>query len=967
MAPCLLPHKSVGKHAGDLSLTHNLPNDTAAQKLLRLVEQLVHELHPEFKIPSVHLNHSLQNTLGIDSLGRSELLSRIETEFEVQINEALFFEAETVSDLLKLLKKPGPILAETQEIPVITPLEMTPAPAQASTLIEVMDWHLERRPDSIYLHFYPIDRPPETLTYRELNTRSQQVASHLIARGLRSGQTVALMIPSSLSFFECFFGILRAGGIPVPLYPPDRMSQIEEHVLRQSRILANSQVRFLITSSEIKKFQPYLKSFVPQLEDFFTPDEFMTEWDRHPISDFAIPDFTIPDIDSDLSFGNDIALLQYTSGSTGSPKGVTLTHANLLANIRAMGDVVEATSSDIFVSWLPLYHDMGLIGACLGTLYYGGQLIHMPPQAFLARPIRWLRAIDHHRGTLSAAPNFGYELCARKISEAEMQDLNLSSWRAAFNGAEPVSWATLQRFSQKFVKKGFHPHAMMPVYGLAENSVGLAFPPLDRGPRMDCIDRDEFFKTGQAKPTSLENPITPPLLYVSNGFPLPHHRIRIVNDLDQEVAERQNGHLHFRGPSATSGYFHNFSENRKLFHENWLDSGDTAYIADGEIFITGRSKDVIIRAGRHLFPYEIEETVGDLRHIRKGCVAVFGSNDPETGTERLIVAAERLAEESDAEIRAEINHLVMNEIGSPPDEIILLKPRSIPKTPSGKIRRSTCRELYEQGQLGKKHSTFEQFFRLTWAGLRFRLGRFFYETLLILYGVYSWLIAILMGLCAIPGLLLFSSFETRYRHVHFWARLAFRLTGISVTVHGLENILQKQNFILVANHASYLDGILLTAIIPIPIRFVAKRELSRRFLVGWILNRLGSLFVERFETEKALSDTQTIVDALHQKDSVAFFPEGRLMRTAGLQNFFLGAFIASCQSQVPVLPLSIQGTRMILRDGNWRAHPGKITITISSPLFPKQNNWAEALYLRKTAREKILRHCGEIDFRDRTL
>lgn len=946
-----------------------MTHDTATQKLLQLVEQLVHELHPELKISSVQLNHSLQNTLGIDSLGRSELLSRIETEFYIEINETLFFEAETISDLIKLIKKPEPLLAKIQARPVIASLELTPAPEQAKTLIEVMDWHLARRPESIYLHFYPTDRPPETLTYRELNARSQRVASQLMKRGLKSGQTVALMLPSSLSFFECFFGILRAGGIAVPLYPPDRMSQIEEHILRQSRILANSQARFLIATHEIKKFQPYLKSFVPQLEDFYVTNHEANELTPSSISD----------LDSELISETDIALLQYTSGSTGHPKGVTLTHANLLANIRAMGEVIEASSSDIFVSWLPLYHDMGLIGACLGTLYYGGQLIHMPPQAFLARPIRWLRAIDHHRGTLSAAPNFGYELCTRKILEAEMQDLNLSSWRAAFNGAEPVSWSTIQRFTQKFVNQGFHPQAMMPVYGLAENSVGLAFPPLDRGPRIDYIDRDEFFKTGHAKAISLETSTTPPLSYVSNGFALPHHRIRIVNDVDQEIPERENGHLQFLGPSSTSGYFHNTTENRKLFHEKWLDSGDTAYIADGEVFITGRAKDVIIRAGRHLFPYEIEEIVGDLPHIRKGCVAVFGSSDAETGTERLIVAAEQLTRESPNQdinnnlnnlrtnLRAEINRIVMNEIGSPPDEIILLNPRSIPKTPNSKIRRSTCRELYEQGQLGQRRSTFQQFFRLSWTGVRLRLTRFFYETLLILYGIYSGLIAGLMGLCALPGLVLFSSFQARYRYVRFWARLAFRLAGISISVQGLENVAQKRHFILVANHASYLDGIVLSAIIETPLRFVAKRELSRNFLVGPILNRLGSLFVERLETEKALSDTQKIIQALKQGDTVAFFPEGRLTRLAGLQSFYLGAFIASCQSQVSVLPVSIQGTRTILPDGNWRARPGKIKITISAPLIPKENTWAEALRLRKSAREKILYDCGEIDLRDRTV
>ena len=197
---------------------------------------------------------------------------------------------------------------------------------------------------------------------------------------------------------------------------------------------------------------------------------------------------------------DDLALVQYTSGSTGQPKGVALTHRNLLANIRAMGQASAASGSDTFVSWLPLYHDMGLIGAWFGCMYFGVPLVVMSPQAFLIRPSRWLWAIHAHRATMSAGPNFAYELCLAKIRDDEIEGLDLSSWRLAYNGAEPVSAATIERFGDRFAPYGFRREAMTPVYGLAESSVGLAFPPLGRGPLIDRIRRDAFVRSGRAEP-----------------------------------------------------------------------------------------------------------------------------------------------------------------------------------------------------------------------------------------------------------------------------------------------------------------------------------------------------------------------------------------------------------------------------------------------------------------------------------
>ena len=278
-----------------------------------------------------------------------------------------------------------------------------------------------------------------------------------------------------------------------------------------------------------------------------------------------------------------------------------------------MGKAVQVTSTDVFVSWLPLYHDMGLIGAWLGSLYHAFPLVVMSPLTFLARPERWLWAIHKHRGTLSASPNFGYELCLRKIPDTALAGLDLSSWRMAFNGAEPVSPETIARFAQRFGQYGLRPQAMAPVYGLAECSVGLAFPPPGRGPLIDCIRRDSFMRTGHAEPAGSDEADVLRVTRMRAGR-FSGHEIRIVDATGRELGERVEGHLEFKGPSATSGYFRNPEQTRLLFHGEWLDSGDFAYMAEGDVYLTGRSKDIIIRAGRNIYPYELEECRG--RHPR---------------------------------------------------------------------------------------------------------------------------------------------------------------------------------------------------------------------------------------------------------------------------------------------------------------------------------------------------------------
>ena len=565
----------------------------AGGRLLKLVEAFVDESRPG-RAFAIALDSSFERDLGLDSLARVELLLRAERAFGVSLPEQALNAAETPRDLLRfVLSAHGAHhMFADRTVKALAVGGEQHAPERAPTLDAVLDWHLAQHPDQLHICLYGEEDTTRDISYRELAEGARAVAAGLLARGLEPHETVAIMLPTGLEYFHSFFGILLAGGVPVPIYPPLRLSQIEDHLRRHAAILANAGATILITVAEAKAVARLLGAQLDALRSVVTVPELMQAQGAPARVSLA---------------ADDIAFLQYTSGSTGTPKGVMLTHANLLANIRAMGAVTRAGAGDVFVSWLPLYHDMGLIGAWLGSLYLGMPLVIMSPVAFLTRPQRWLWAIHRHRGTLSAAPNFAYELCLHKIDERELEGLDLSSWRYAFNGAEPVSPATISGFQRRFARYGFKAEAMAPVYGLAESSVGLALRAPGRGPVIDRIERDIFVHSREARPVSTDDATA--LQFVGCGTPLPGHQVRVLGATGFELGERQEGRLEFKGPSSTRGYYRNAGETRKLFDGDWLDTGDYAYLAGGEIFLTGRVKDMIIRGGNPGKPPPVSQEI----------------------------------------------------------------------------------------------------------------------------------------------------------------------------------------------------------------------------------------------------------------------------------------------------------------------------------------------------------------------
>ena len=664
----------------------SVDSSTAERELLSLVRSLLEEIGSHEAAHKVELHSSLERDLGLGSLERVELLVRVESRFGRRLPDETAQTAESPSEWLKALSAAESSQASESRYPIRQPAEdAPPAPAEARSFTEVLRGHADAVPERVQVHLLE-ERWGQEISYGHLFHEASEVAAGLIASGLQRNDTVAIMLPTCAEFFYSFLGVMLAGGIAVPIYPPARPDKIEEYVRRQSLILQNAGVQFLISFDQVRAVSKVMGLSLPGRVELTT-----TQALQHRGRAAKTP----PVAAADAFF------IQYTSGSTGDPKGVVLTHDNVLANVRGIGWAVDARPDDAVVSWLPLYHDMGLIGSWLFSVYHGFPITVMSPLAFLSRPERWLWALSDSRGTLCPAPNFSFELCARKIQDEAIEGVDLSAWRVAINAGEPVLPDTLSRFAERFQSYGFRPESFVPCYGLAESSVALTFPPLNRPPRIDVIEREDFKVEGRAVQAPPDT--NDALRFVANGKPLPGHEVRIVDDEGQDVAERMQGRILFRGPSKTNGYFRNTAATDAVVdREGWMDSGDLGYLAESELYVTGRKKDCIIKAGHNIIPQEVELAAANAAGVRRGCVAAFGSVDPESGTERLVVVAEtRSANPSDPErIKTDIVRLVDEAIGLPPDHVELVPPQTVPKTSSGKIRRLESRTLYDNGQLG---------------------------------------------------------------------------------------------------------------------------------------------------------------------------------------------------------------------------------------------------------------------------
>ena len=567
-----------------------------------------------------------------------------------------------------------------------------------TTIVGLLCERARRSPERLTYVFLRDGETEETrLALGEIDRRARIVATTLQRMNAR-GERALLLYPTSDDFVTAFFGCLYAGVIAVPVPPlaPARMTRM---LPRLQAIAHDARAQLVLTMSHVCTLLPTLATAAPDLE--------MLRW---LATDTLAPDGAGEWIDRDLD-ADGIAFLQYTSGSTANPKGVAITHANILHNQASIQSRFASGEDMVHVSWLPLHHDMGLIGSLLGTLYSGGRAILMSPESFLQRPVRWLHAISRYRADVSGGPNFAFEHCVRRVTPEQRLSLDLASWSLAFTGAEPVRADTLQRFTDTFAPCGFRGEAFYPCYGLAESTLlatggARHAPPVVRAWRSDALERGLAVEAvGEDDPDNVRR-------LVSCGRSLDDQHIAIV---DHETGRgrdvRTVGEIWVSSPSVARGYWNQSEETGRTFcaqlsgvdDRRFLRTGDLGFLDEGELFVTGRLKELIIIDGRNHYPQDIEQTAEAADpSLQPGACAAFSVD--AAGEDRLVIVAEMQRRAPDRnngvdDIARAIRRAVAEIHGIEVHAVRLLKPGGILKTSSGKLRRLACRDAFLTGML----------------------------------------------------------------------------------------------------------------------------------------------------------------------------------------------------------------------------------------------------------------------------
>ena len=554
------------------------------------------------------------------------------------------------------------------------------------TLVDLLDRSVGDTVDRAEAGLRFVDRREEAkfFHWREIDEGARRVAGGLSALGVAKGERVALVYPTCPEFFFAFFGILRAGAVPVPLYPPVRLGRLDEYHRKTATMLGAAGARLVLADGKVR-------TVLGETMARARPELGCKTLDALP----AAEEVEVKVEESDL------ALVQFSSGTTVDPKPVALSHRAILAHAEALNSFwpddaasLEQGVRHTGVSWLPLYHDMGLIGCVFPALERRSVLTLLPPEVFVVRPATWLRAVSKYRATISVAPNFAYGLCVDKIRDEQLDGVDLSGWYVALNGAEQVSPNVLRAFQQRFRKWGFRPEALTPVYGLSEATLAVTFSDLHQSFRTERFDREQL-ALGLAMASDEGRELA------SVGRALPGTEVRIVGD-EGIVEEGRIGSVQARGPSIMQGYLGRPEATANALRDGWLDTGDQGFLFEGELFLTGRKKDILILRGRNHAPQDVEQAVQDLPGVRRGCVVAV-AHPPEDGDrEQLVLFVERAKEADAADLEAlpdRAIEAVLTVEGLVVDEVVVLDPGTLPRTSSGKLRRQEALKRWLEGRL----------------------------------------------------------------------------------------------------------------------------------------------------------------------------------------------------------------------------------------------------------------------------
>jgi len=520
----------------------------------------------------------------------------------------------------------------------------------------------------------------QTIRWSQLHSEALQVAAGLQARGVKPGDHVAVLGPTTRQLITTIQGIWLAGAALVTMPLPMRMGALEQFISQTRVRIRRSDTKILVIDSDIAGFIERIEGDPP----FVTLDELFSE------NNLSSVDYKRPP-----SSSKSLAILQFTSGSTSEPKGVMLSHEAVCNNLDGAWKAAAISRDEVIVSWLPLYHDMGLVGLLTIPMTIGCTLVQGAPQDFLARPLRWLQWISQYGGTGTAGPNFSYSLAARALRRTN-EELDLSHMRIWLNGAEPVDPETFRSFFTAGEKHGLSPKGAFPAFGMAEVCIAGCFPEPGAGLLTDWVDKAALEHDRLAVPVESDADGATELVLL--GKPVPGLEIEIIDCTTGEVcADRQVGELKITGNSLTSGYYEQPQETAELIVDGWLHTGDLAYTVDGSLVVCGRIKDVIIVGGRNVFPQDIEKVAGEVEGVRTGNVIAFGVEGRQ-GAQNIIVVAEARSADL-AEVARMTSSVVTDSVGIPPKRVILVEPGTVPKTSSGKLQRTACMQQFLEGTL----------------------------------------------------------------------------------------------------------------------------------------------------------------------------------------------------------------------------------------------------------------------------
>jgi fatty-acyl-CoA synthase len=514
------------------------------------------------------------------------------------------------------------------------------------------------------------------LPYAELADAAARSASALRARGVCDGERVCLLAPTTSELLVALFGVWQAGAVPVVLSLPRRMSDLDAFIEDVVSRVDTTKAKLLGVSQTLLDLAPPfdVDADVVRLEDLVAE------------AGSPAPDpLTDPDA---------LAYLQFTSGTTARSRAVALTHRHLIANLIAAREAARVDpTKDVFVSWLPLFHDMGLIGMLLGSVLFGTDLVLLPTEEFLGRPGAWIDAMSRYRGTITASPNFGYGLAARDLA-SKPRELDLTSWRIAANGAEPVDLETVAKFADAAQPYGFDPNAMCPMFGLAEATLAVSLARPDEPVHVEWVDREALETEALVRPVDAD--ADDARAFVACGYPIPGHEIAIKGPRDDTLDAGHVGEICVRGPSIMPGYWCDPEASDEALRDGWLHTGDLGFWTDHGLVVCGRMKDMIILGGRNLYPEDYEFHTEKVPGVRKGNVIAFAI--PEL--ERMVVVAETTASAGDAhDIARTTLEALRRSLPRGPEEVVMVPPGTLPKTSSGKRQRGTCRDRYASGEL----------------------------------------------------------------------------------------------------------------------------------------------------------------------------------------------------------------------------------------------------------------------------